>query len=318
MTLVERLAGLPGVSAVGGISSLPLSGGGSQSGITASGRTDERRTDVAVVTPDYFRAIGVELVRGRVFAASDDSLSPPVAVVDERLVQRFWPGADPIGKRLSGWGFRELTVVGVVRHVSNYGVAAESREEMFVAHAQRPSQRLSVVVRSIGDPNALVPSVRRIVGELDAALPVYNVRPMSAVVANTITVPRLSATVSTVVALVALVLAATGLYGVLAFTVRQRRHEIGVRIALGAPASAVARLVVNQAMMLAIGGVLVGGAGSVVVVQFVRAQLFGVKPLDIPTVTITAGLFVGLTSIASWLPARRAAKVSPLTALRAE
>lgn len=318
MTLVERLAALPGVSAVGGISSLPFSGGGSQSGITALGGTDEQRTDVAVVTPEYFRAMGVELVRGRVFTTSDDSVSPPVAVVDERLVQRFWPGADPIGKRLAGWGFRELTVVGVVRHVSNYGVAAVSREEMFVPHAQRPSQRLSVVARSIGDPNALVPSVRRLVGELDAALPVYNVRPMSAVVAKTITAPRLSATVSTVVALVALVLAGVGLYGVLAFTVSQRRHEIGVRMALGAPASAVGRLIVKQGMMLAIGGVLVGGAGSLAVVQFVRAQLFGVKPVDVPTVIITGGLFIGITILASWLPARRAAAVSPLTALRAE
>ena len=310
-TLIDRVESLPGVTAVGGISTLPFAGGGSQSGTRPVGTDTERRTDVAVVTPDYFRAMGMELVRGRLFSPMDDSASTKVAVIDEVLARNFWPNADPIGKQLEGWGFRELTVIGVVRHVKNYGVAVESREELFVTHAQRPSQRMIMAVRSGVDPQSLATSVRRIVGELDASLPVYNVRTMNEVVGATVATPRLSAAVSGVVAGLALLLATVGLYGVLAFTVGQRRHEIGVRMALGAAPRMVAGLVVTQALIVAIGGIAAGVAGAVVVVRLVRTQLFGVSAMDLTT-------FIAVTILASWIPARRAAGVSPVTALRDE
>jgi predicted permease len=175
-SLVEALRGLPGVSAVGGISTLPFSGGGSQSGMRALEATEESRTDVAVVTPDYFRAMGVDLLEGRTFSAADDSAAPKVAVIDERLARKFWPNAPALGQRIAGWGFEELTVIGVVRHVKNYGVGADSREELFVTHTQRPAQRLVMAVRAQGDVESLAPSVRRVVASIDATLPVYNVR----------------------------------------------------------------------------------------------------------------------------------------------
>ena len=315
-TLIDRVAAVPGVTAVGGISTLPFTGGGSQSGIRPAGvPIEERRTDVAVVTPDYFRAMGMELVRGRLFTAADDSASQ-VAVVDEVFARNFWPNADPLGKRVEGWGFRELTVIGVVRHVKNYGVAAESREELFVSHAQRASTRMIIAVRGSVDPQSLAASVRRIVGEVDATLPVYNVRTMNEVVGATVATPRLSATVSGIVAGLALLLATVGLYGVLAFTVGQRRHEIGVRMALGAAPRMVAGLIVTQALVVAVGGIAAGIAGAVVVVRLVRTQLFGVGPMDLTTFVVAATAFVAVTIVASWIPARRAAGVSPVTALR--
>ena len=317
-TLTDRLASLPGVSAVGGISTLPFGGGGSQSGMKPLGGDEEQRTDVAVVTPDYFRAIGMQLVRGRVFTLADDSVAPRVAVIDERLAKRFWPSVDPIGQRLTGWGFRELTVIGVVRHVKSYGVAADSREEMFVVHAQRPSTRMAVAIRSSADAGPLAVAVRRIVTDLDATMPVYNVRTMREVVSGTVAAPRLSATVSGVVAALALMLATVGLYGVLAFLVGQRRHEIGVRMALGAAPTSIARLIVSQALIVALGGIVVGVVGAIGVVRLVRAQLYGVSAVDGQTFAIAAATFLAVTIIASWIPARRAANVSPVTALRSE
>ena len=317
-TLIDRIEALPGVTTVGGISVLPFSGGGAQSGTKPVGTDAEHRTDVAVVTPDYFRAMGMELLRGRLFTAADDSASTKVAVVDEVLARTFWPNVDPIGERIEGWGFRELTVVGVVRHVKNYGVAAESREELFVPHAQRPLQRMILAVRGNVDPQSLATSVRRTVGDLDAALPVYNVRTMNEVVGATVATPRLSAAVSGVVAALALLLATVGLYGLLAFTVGQRRHEIGVRMALGAAPRMVAGLVVTQALTVALGGIAAGVAGAVVVVRLVRTQLFGVSPMDLTTFVVAASVFIAVTIVASWIPARRAAGVSPITALRDE
>jgi putative ABC transport system permease protein len=317
-TLIDRIKSVPGVTAVGGVSVLPFTGGGAQSGTKPLGSDTERRTDVAVVTPDYFRAMGMELIRGRLFTAADDSAATKVTVVDERLARSFWPNEDPIGKRLEGWGFRELTVIGVVRHVKNYGVAAESREELFVVHAQRPQQRMIVAVRGGVDPQSLATSVRKIVGELDATLPVYNVRTMNEVVGATVATPRLSAAVSGIVAALALLLATVGLYGVLAFTVGQRRHEIGVRMALGAAPRMVAGLVVTQALIVAVGGIAAGAAGAVVVVRLVRTQLFGVSPMDLTTFVVAGTSFVAVTILASWIPARRAAGVSPVTALRDE
>jgi putative ABC transport system permease protein len=272
---------------------------------------------VAAATPGYFRTMGIDLVRGRTFTEADEAASPTVGVVDERLAEAFWPGQDPIGQRVTGWG-GHWTVVGVVRHVKNYGVAAESRQELYVPHAQRAYSRMYLMVHAAGDPAALIPAVRRLVAGLDPALPVYGARAMPEVVDETVTGPRLSAFLSGAYAVTALLLAVIGMYGLIAYVVEQRTRDIGVRIALGASAPRVLRLVVGQALRLAGAGVVVGGLASLAVTRAMRGMLFGVAAGD-PVVFATTALILLATALAaSAIPAWRAAHLSPLTALSDE
>ena len=320
--LEERLRAVPGVEAVGAVSVLPFSGSGAQSGLSRFGEPTtpeyQRSVDVMVATPDYFRAMGIGLVRGRGFTAADRAGENPVAIVDERLAMTFWPGEDPIGKRLQGWGFPSLEVVGVVRHVTNYGVAAPSREELYVSHATRPYQLMTVVVRGRGDPAQFATPARTNVSALDPNLPIYQVRAMRDVVDTTLATPRLVALVSASFAAVALLLSAMGLYGVIAYQVAQRTREIGVRVALGAQRTDVARLVVRQALALVAAGCAVGAIGAVGAIRLVRQQLFGVGPGDpVVLVGVTVAL-LGVTLVASAIPARRAASIEPLIAMREE
>ena len=314
--LHARLEALPGVRAVGGISVLPFSGAGAQSGISLAGSDMEPvRTDVASVTPGYFEAMGVRLLRGRRLTPRDGP-ELPVAVVDERFATRFWPGQDPIGERVQGWGYRDLTVVGVVAHVKNYGVTAESREELFVPHALRPANRLVTVVRATGDPAALAPAVRRVVGELDPALPVYSIRTMREVVDATVSTPRLTAALTSAFAAVALVLAVVGVYGITAYAVVRRRREIGIRLALGASAAGIFRLVLRQALTPAGLGAAVGILGALAGSRLLASQVVGVGDGSAALyLALPAGLLLVVT-LASALPARHAARVDPLEMVR--
>ena len=306
--LCERFASLPGATSVGGISTLPFSGAGSQQQIQPLDRaTAPVRTDVAAVTPDYFRAIGAQLVSGRAIVASDDSTAAPVAVVDDRLARRFWPNeVDVIGKQIGGWGFAALTVVGVIHHVTNYGVAAESRPELFVSYAQRPFARMAVIVRTTGDPTALAASVRGVVDAMDVQLPVYNLRTMRAVVAGTLNTPRLVTSLSSVLAALALAISAVGLYGLLAFTVSQRTREIGVRMALGATPAAIIGMVLLETGRLTAAGIGVGLSMAVGTVLLLKCQLFGVASVDPLTFGVVSAVFVVVATVASSVPALRA------------
>jgi putative ABC transport system permease protein len=315
--LRDRFAALPGVTSVGGISTLPFSGGGSQQGIQALDQPgDEVRTDVAVVTPGYFSAIGAWVVSGRDIRASDDSRSMPVAVVDERFAERFWPNeANVIGKQVRGWGFPVLTIVGVIHHVANYGVTAPSRQELFVPHAQRATSRMVMELRTAGDPIALARSARAVVRAMDPQLPLYNLRTMRAVVAATIAAPRLATFLSGSVAFMALVLAAVGLYGLLAYTVGQRTREIGVRMALGATPQGIVGLVLQEVGLLVAVGIAAGVSIAAGAVRLLQSQLFGVVPLDPFTFAVVPVLFVAVAFVATVVPAMRAARISPMRAL---
>ncbi|HSA56430.1 MAG TPA: ABC transporter permease, partial [Gemmatimonadaceae bacterium] len=320
--LEARLRAVPGVEAVGAVSVLPFSGAGSQSGMSRFGEPTtpeyERSVDVMVATPDYFRTMGIALVRGRGFTTADRAGTDPVAIVDEAFAATFWPGEDPVGKRVQGWGFHALEVVGVVRHVTNYGVAAPSREELYVSHATRPYRLMTVVVRGQGDPAQLAAPARAAVRELDPNLPIYGVRAMRDVVDATLTGPRLAAFVSASFAAVALLLSAIGLYSLIAFQVAQRTREIGVRVALGAQRTAVAGMVVRQALAIVAAGCVLGAIGTVGAARLVRHQLFGVGPGDPLVLAAVAGLLLTVALIASAIPARRAASVEPLIAMRDE
>jgi putative ABC transport system permease protein len=314
--LYRGLEALPGVNAVGGISLLPLSGGGAQSGISIPGTGIEPiSTDVASVTPGYLDAMGMRLVRGRWFTESDGP-DVPVAVVDERFAARFWPGEDPLGKHVEGWSFRELTVVGVVAHVKNYGATAESREELFVPHALRSSNRIFTVIRTSGDPAALAPSIRRIVAELDPGLPVYSMRTMREVVDATVSAPRLAAALTGAFATLALMLALVGVYGITAFAVARRRHEIGIRLALGASPVQIFRLILRQALLPAFLGAGAGVIGAFAASRLLASQIYGLSEAD-PALFLAVPLALLVTvALASSVPARAAARLDPLDLVR--
>ena len=320
--LMSRLNGVPGVSSAGGVSVLPFSGGGAQSGISPRElpptKENEIRTDVQAATPGYFRTLGVTLLQGRLFEASDDAGHPPVAVVDERFAERFWPGQNPIGRRVAGWGFEELTVIGVVRHVKRYGVAAESREELYVPVAQRPFTRMTIVLKTQGDVAHAVATIRREVKSLDASLPIYDYRPMQEVVSATIAGPRIAAVLSASFAIIAAILAMVGIYGVMAFVVAIRRKEIGIRSALGADYGAIVGLVGRQAAGLALAGTAVGVVASLAVTQLLKSFVFQVELTSLTTYLGVSLAMLMVALLASAVPAVRAAKISPLVALNEE
>jgi putative ABC transport system permease protein len=320
--LEQRLHSVPGVEAVGAVSVLPFSGSGSQSGIARFEDPREpqyeRSTDVMVVTPDYFKTVGIALLRGRTFTAADGSGSSPVAVVDERFAETFWPGEDPVGKRVQGWGFESLEIIGVVRHVTNYGVAVPSREELYVSHAARPLRIMNVVIKGQGNVAALTNPARAIVRELDAAVPIYRVRQMQEVVDATISNQRLLAFVSGAFATTALILTAIGLYALIAFQVALRTREIGVRMALGAQRRMVVTSIVRQAVGLVLAGAAAGVLAAIGAVAVIRNQLFGVGPGDPVVIGSVAVLLVLVAIAAAAIPARRAAGISPQIAMREE
>jgi predicted permease len=317
--LMERLESSPGVAAAGAVSVLPFSGAGAQSGISQrelpATKENEIRTDVQAATPGYFATLGIELLQGRLFEATDDAAHPAVAVVDDRFAERFWPGANPIGRRVQGWGFRELTVVGVVRHVKRYGVAEESREELYVPLAQRPFTRMTMVVKSAGDPMASLAVVRREVAALDPALPVYDYRPMTDVVSATIAGPRVVAVLSAGFAVIAGILALVGIYGVMAFVVSTRTREIGVRSALGATPTSIVSMVGRQALALGLAGTLAGVVGSLGVGRLIEGVVYQVAVTSLVTYAGLSSAMLVLVLLAAAGPAIRAARVSPLVAL---
>ena len=307
--LLERMAADPSVTAVGGITTLPFTGAGAQAGITHASdpHADPLSVDVAAIAGDYFRAMGVPVLRGRAFGPGDDR-GAPVAIVDERFAERFWPGEDPIGRRVSGAGFMDLEVVGVVGHVKNYGVGAISREELYVPYGQRPIGRLYPVVRTTADPIRLVPAARSIVADLDPAVVVGLPRTMTQLVERTMAGPRLAATLSGVFGAVAVLLAAVGIYSLVSYSVALRRRESAIRMALGAPARHVVRALIGGiAVALAAGGAA-GLAASLAAGRWIESQLFGVSPAD-PALLALTGAAIGVIGVgAAWLPARRAAR----------
>ena len=320
--LMTRLERVPGVVSAGGVSVLPFSGAGAQSGISRRElpptRENEVRTDVQAATPGYFSTMGVDLLRGRLFEETDDASHSAVAVVDERFAERFWPGQDPLGRQVAGWGFRELTVVGVVRHVKRYGVAAESREELYVPLAQRPFTRMTLVVRTEGEPEQAIAILRREVQALDPTLPIYDHRPMTEVVSGTIAGPRVAAVLSVSFAVIAVILAAVGIYGVMAFAVAARTKEIGIRAALGANRSSIMAMVGRQAATLAGAGTAAGLLVSLVLTRLLESFVFRVEATNLTTYAPLSVVMALLVLLASAGPALKAARISPLVALNLE
>jgi len=323
--VLERTALAPGVRAVGLTSTLPLQGGPSTEFVIEDRAPlalgDEPAADIRIVDPNYFRAMGIPLRAGRPFTENDSTDAPKVMVINENMARRFWPDEDPIGKRVTmkDWG-PPLTgeIVGVAGDVKSGGLDSETRPMIYWAYPQFPVIFNSIVVRTEADPLSVVGAVKNQIWSVDPTQPVASVTTMEQLLSSSVAPRRFNMLLIGVFAAVALALAAVGIYGVISYTVLQRTHEIGIRVALGAQGSDVIRLVVGQGMMLACAGAVVGLAASFGLTRLMSGLLFGVSATDGPTFAAISVLLLAVAFAACALPARRATKVDPMIALRCE
>jgi putative ABC transport system permease protein len=325
--VADRASKLPGVEASGLVSALPLSGSGSSGTTTVdsrvvSGDDASPEADWRPVTPGYFKAMGIELLRGRYFTDGDTDTSAPVAIIDETMARTYWPNEDAVGKRLHRGGAGStapwMTVIGVVRHVRYRTLEAQSRVMLYWPHAQNSWPSMSLAVRTSADPRALAPTIQREVLAVDADQPIYKVRTMRELMADSVARRRLAMTLLAIFAGAALLLAAVGIYGVMSYSVTQRAHEMGIRMALGASRATVLRMVLGQSLSLTLAGVAVGLIGALILAGLISSLLFNVPPRDPLTLGLVALALVAIALVASYLPARRATKVDPVVSLRYE
>jgi len=325
--ITERMKALPGVEVAATATGLPLSGNFATTTFGIQGQPDPgpgKRpvTDVAWISPDYFRALQVGLLRGRFFTDGDAAGTQPVIIVNETLARNFWPDQDPLGKqillripRLNA----PFTIVGVVKPVKRYGVDLPFVLQAYVPYAQDPGgARLSLALRTTTDPALLAAAVRAQVREMDSRLPTYGIRPIEEFVRDRVAQRRLQMILLGVFAVVAIALAAVGIYGVLSYAVTQRAHEIGVRMALGAQGRDVLKLVMRQGLALLFIGIAIGLTGAFALTRVLKTLLFEVSATDPAIFTSITLLLATVALLACWVPARRATKVDPLTALRHE
>ena len=317
----DRLRALPGVTAVAGGTVLPLGGLGALRDFAVEGAPPpppdvNQEIAVAGATPDYFRVIGTPLRRGRLFTALDHEKAPSVVILNEAAVRRWFPNQDPIGRRVLSSSPNPREVVGVVGDVLQRNPGQPAAPQMYLPYAQLTSRSIRFVIRAQGDALALAPAMRDQVRTLDANLPIADVVPLSEMVSRSIARPRFYTALLTLFAAVALALSATGIFGVMSYTVAQQSKEIGIRMALGARTIDVLRGVVGQALALAGIGVVAGVVIALVMGRLIRNQLFGVEVFDPLTVMSVIVVLIGSAALASVLPARRAAAVDPTRAFR--
>lgn len=316
---IDSLRQVPGVEAVGATSRLPLLPGNSTRGITMRDAPPNSQLSAhyRTASPEYFRAMGIQVLRGRVFDAADREGRTLVAVVSASAAQRFWPGRNPIGERFS-INDPEITVVGVVGDVHGAALDAAPQPTIYVPHRQDPWPFMTFALRTTASPGTLANAVRDAIWRVDKEQPVGAVRTMDEQLSNSLARRRFSVTLLTAFGVVAVSLAAIGLYGVLAFVVAQRRREIGLRLALGAQARDVITDVLGQGMRLALVGVAAGIGLALAATRLLRSLLYGTSPTDAVTYVAVATLLVIVSAGASFVPALRASRVDPLTALRDE
>jgi len=315
------LQALPAAKSVGAVSRLPLSGGNSSRSFNASGSADEYTADVRVSTSDYFRAMGIPLLKGRSFSESDLGSSINVAIINDALAHNVFPGQDPIGKLLTNFGPDHVTlqIVGVVGNVRHVGLDTVPRAELYqmLGQAQWPS--MYVAIRSAtSDALSLTSAAQNVVWSVNKDVPLANLRTMQEVIANSVERRRFSMLLLTIFAAVAMLLAAIGLYGVMSYSVAQRTREIGIRMALGARRPDVLALVVKQGMTLVFLGIAGGFLLALGMTRLISGMLFGITSTDPLTFVGVAALLASVALLANYLPARRASKVDPMMALRYE
>jgi predicted permease len=327
--LLDRVRQLPGVDAAGAATGLPLGGTGWSGTTTVDTQAVQPKdttpeADQRPVTPGYFEAMAIPLVSGRYFDQRDIATAAPVAIVDETMARKYWPNEDPIGKRIKQGGRGSSnpwrTIVGVVRHVRYRTLESPSRVEFYWPFEQTgfPLGTMSLAIHTASDPRSLATVVQRQVLALDPDQPVYRIRTMPELVSESMARRRLSMVLLAIFAGVALALAAVGIYGIMSYTVAQRLHEVGIRMALGAQSVDVVRLVLGQSLWLTLSGILAGLVGSLLLTNFLTSLLFNVKATDPATFGLVALILTFVALLASFVPAYRATNVDPVNALRQE
>lgn len=343
--LLENIRALPGVETAAAASGLPLGNNGWQMGFTIDGQPRPPREQTplmesCLVTPDYFRAMNIPVLRGRVFTDRDDrshlagrDLSKMneeerliagvnKVVIDEEFARRYWPNEDAVGKRIKQGpddAPRLLEVIGVVGRVKMEGLNQDSnRVQAYFPFLQLPADSMTVIVKGSSDPNQLISSIRAAVREIDPDQPIYSPRTMYDIRAESVAGERLNLTLLSLFAGIALVLAIVGIYGVMSYSVTQRTHEIGIRMAIGARPRDVFTMILGQGMKLALIGVVIGLLLAFALTRLMATMLFGVEPTDVPTFAAISILLISVAVLACYLPGRRATKVEPTVSLRYE
>jgi putative ABC transport system permease protein len=326
--LTARIQSLPGVRSASSVIPLPLSGDLFSISFETEGRPvakgDQPSADFFAINDGYFKTLGVPILKGRDFNERDGEKAPGVIIVNQAFAQKFFPGEDPVGKRVKPGISTDETkpamreIVGVVGDVRNRNLSSELRPGYFLPMAQIPFNQMTVIVRTTNDPRSLITAVQNEVHSMDSEVPVFNIKTMDEHIAVTVAAPRFNTTLLAIFAVVALILTIVGLYGVMSYAVAQRTNEIGIRMALGARFTDVLTLVFKQGMILVLIGEAIGLAGAFALTRVIRRLLFGVTPTDLSTFVAVAAILAAVALLATFIPARRAAKVDPLVALRYE
>jgi putative ABC transport system permease protein len=327
-TLMDRVSGLPVVRAAGLISNLPVQGGGDADGYVVEGQEIPRGVSpnsmMLATYPGYFQALGIPLLRGRDFSKTDSDDTEPVAIVDETLARTYWPDGNALGKRIRfGWDTSDrawMTIVGVAGNIKHSGLASPGYPHLYMPYRQRMErlQQMHLAVRTTADPAAAAATIRAQVRELDANVPLYAVRTMPEIVAESLNSQRLTNLLMGAFAALALLLAAVGIYGVMSLNVAGCTQEFGIRMALGAQRGDVFRMVMRQGMTITAAGAGVGVLGALGLARFLQTLLFEVSPMDPGTFAAVIAILGGSAFAACYLPARRATRVDPMVALRYE
>jgi predicted permease len=327
MDVYRRVSTLPGVeqSSIAGNDTLPMNSGRNYSPFSIQGRTAESErspvADIAVVDTEYFRVMEVPLVAGRNFTVSDTNRTRTVAVIDQTLLRRYWPGQDPLGQQIKfgfGAGVQGVTIVGVVGDIKSDGLDAPSVPHIYVPLGQFAPVNAVVFLRSRADAEHLGEAVRQEVEKVDPNVPVHSVSSMNEIIARSVADRRFALELLGVFAAVALLLAAVGIYGVMSYSFSQRTHEVGVRMALGAQRLDILRMALREGMRTVVIGLASGLVGAAIMTRFFRSMLFDVAPADPATFLCVSAILASVALFACYIPAQRATRVDPLVALREE
>ncbi|HKP88258.1 MAG TPA: FtsX-like permease family protein, partial [Blastocatellia bacterium] len=325
--IIERIEALPGVQSAGITSVLPLSSNFDGRGLVVEDRPKPRGEEISVdlymVTPSYLRTMAIPLIKGRPLAEQDTENQLMVALVNETMAKELWPGEDPLGKRIKFPGSQRnpqpwRTVVGVVSDVKQYGLDKKEPMQIYLPEAQFPGSFMTLVVRTSSDPTSLVAAIKNEILAVDPDQAVYDINTMEQLLSNSISLRRFSMMLLIIFAALALTLSAVGIYGVISYSVAQRTHEIGVRMALGAGRRDILKLVIGQGMTLTLIGVAIGVGASFAVTRLMASLLYGVSATDAATFIFIPAILAGVALGACFVPARRAMKVDPMVALRYE